>query len=439
MKVKLVPLYFKGEKDQEFDLQVKTLKDLLKEDAEFAEPVQLGASIPSADAVVFPKLVGQAYRELGNFKKIELPIIVLTSEFGTVSMWDWEIVSFLKAQGIRAFAPYDINLTRAVCRSIALKREMKNTKFLVFQDNPGEGMQASIFKRFFWWEDQCTSLIKEKFGVQIIKKSFQKLGQDAKNISEREAEQVLKERKIRSEGVAPESLKSAVKMFLAVKKELETEKNIGGVGMNCLNESFYSDTTPCLAWNLLFEEKELIWACEADTMSLLTKYLVYKTLNTPIMMSNVYPFLVGMAALKHERIKSFPQVEEPQNHILVAHCGYLGVVPQSFSTEWTLRPKVLEIVNENAIAIDARLPTGNLTLVKIDPTLTRMQVVEGTLEGYVQYPGSDCRNGALIRVPNGYKLMDSFYSHHNCLAVGHISEGIKIMTRVFGMKLENLT
>ena len=36
--------------------------------------------------------------------------------------------------------------------------------------------------------------------------------------------------------------------------------------------------------------------------------------------------------------------------ILAAHCGYLGVVPQPFATEWALRKKVLAIVNDNATA-----------------------------------------------------------------------------------------
>ena len=57
------------------------------------------------------------------------------------------------------------------------------------------------------------------------------------------------------------------------------------------------------------------------------------------------------------------------NSILVAHCGYLGVVPQSFSTEWNLKPKVLAIVNDNATAIDARLPEGPITLSKLHPKL----------------------------------------------------------------------
>lgn len=53
------------------------------------------------------------------------------------------------------------------------------------------------------------------------------------------------------------------------------------------------------------------------------------------------------------------------HHFLIVHCGYLGVLSPSFSTEWQLRPKVLAIVDANATAIDARLPVGDLTLAKL--------------------------------------------------------------------------
>ncbi|GAI29272.1 unnamed protein product, partial [marine sediment metagenome] len=49
-----------------------------------------------------------------------------------------------------------------------------------------------------------------------------------------------------------------------------------------------------------------------------------------------------LAVQKHEGIKDLPEVDEPENHILVVHCGYLGLLPKSFATEWTLRPKVLD-------------------------------------------------------------------------------------------------
>ena len=438
MKARLVPVYFEDERDDEFDRVFGNLKELLKDEAEFLEPVELGSRVPDADGVIFPKLVGKAFKEVQKFRKFKMPIIIATSEFGTVNMWDWEIVSFLKSQGIKPFTPYNVELTRIICRSLALKRIMPEQKFLVFQDNPGEGMQASIFKRFYWWEDACTNLIKEKFGITIEKRSFKKLGEAAKSISDDEAKDKLNSISIKTEGLDERALLSAIKIYLAITKEIEGDDSIAGIGINCLNESFYSDTTPCLAWNLLYEEKGLMWACEADTMSLLTKYLIHKTTQAPIMMSNIYPFLMGMAALKHEKIDKFPDVEEPENHMLVAHCGYLGIVPVSFSSSWVLRPRVLEIVNPNAIAIDARLPEGPLTLAKLHPGMEKIQVVEGELEGYVQYPGSDCRNGAVIRVQNGYRIMKSFYSHHNLLITGHRKEEIGIMAEAFDLEVEEV-
>ena len=61
---------------------------------------------------------------------------------------------------------------------------------MVFQDNPGEGFQASIFKRFYWWEDECTQRMFNKFGITIEKRSFKKLGAEAKQVPDREAEAV---------------------------------------------------------------------------------------------------------------------------------------------------------------------------------------------------------------------------------------------------------
>jgi hypothetical protein len=208
--------------------------------------------------------------------------------------------------------------------------------------------------------------------------------------------------------------------------------------MNCLNESAFSDTTPCLAWNMLYEERRLIWGCEGDTVSMLTMHMLHRALDVPIMMTNLYPFLMGQAALKHERIPHFPEVDEPENHVLAAHCGYLGVLPRSFSTEWQLRRKVLAIVDENATAIDARLPVGDLTLAKLDSTFDTMAVAEGALTGYAQYPGSDCLNGAVIRVRDGHTLMAKLPSHHSLLLTGHNLVGIRLAGKVLGFGVDEL-
>ncbi len=381
-----------------------------------------------------------------EFKKIPLPILVITSEFGTVSMWDWEINSYLRREGIEVIAPYNLHQARILCRALAVKADLKRARFIVYQDNPGEGFQAHIFKRFYWWEQECSTRMFDKFGITIEKRSFRALGAAARSIDDAEAEKVWNAWKTRlSIGPMPhKSLLSALKIYIKVKSEIEEAERgkagpIRGVGINCLNESQFSDTTPCLAWNMLYEERKLIWGCEADTVSMLTKYLLHASLGVPVMMTNMYPFLMGDAALKHERIPYFPDVEsEPGNHILAAHCGYLGVVPQSFATEWSLKKKVLAIVDENATAIDAKMPEGPMTLAKIESGFDRISVVEGELARYAQFENSDCLNGAVLRVKDGPALLNRLASHHYILTTGHNAEEIDLVASVFKLGVDRM-
>jgi L-fucose isomerase-like protein len=382
--------------------------------------------------------LGDAYRHLAEFKQISLPILIVTSEFGTLSMWDWEIASYLRGEGVETIAPYNLGQTQLLCRALSVRRILKQTKLLVFQDNPGKGFQASIFKRFYWWEDECTQRMVDRFGISLEKKSFKELATRAKGISDKDAETVIENREICTEGVSTRALNSAVKLYLAVKQELDQDKSIRGVGINCLNESHFSDTTPCLAWNLLYKEQGLLWGCEADTMSILSEFILHKSLGAPVMMTNLYPFLMGQAALKHEHIPEFPQVSEPEDCILVAHCGYLGVVPESFSTQWTLRPKVLAIVDDNATAIDARLPLGKITLAKLSPTLDRLTVIVGNLEGYAQYPDSHCLNGAVLRIKDGRRSIKRLDSHHYVILTGDHLESIGLIAKVFDLQVEEI-
>jgi L-fucose isomerase-like protein len=273
----------------------------------------------------------------------------------------------------------------------------------------------------------------------VIKKSFRELGAAAQAISDADADQTWAERKLPTDGLSSRAIRSAVKVYLAVRRDLDADPSIRAAGINCLNESHFSDTTPCLAWNMLYHERRLIWGCEADTMSMITKYILHKSLEAPIMMTNLYPFLLGSAALKHERIKSFPDVaSEPENHVLVAHCGYMGVIPHSFCTEWTLRKKVLAIVDDNASAIDARLPIGDVTLAKLHSAMDKLTVAEGELTGYAQFADSDCLNGGIIKVRDGRKFMNALASHHYLVLVGHQLVDIQFLGRVFGLSIEEI-
>ena len=439
MKARLIPLYFESLQDNEFDARLGDLHRLLDDKADFLKPQPLGALLPDADAVVFPQLLGEAYRSVDKYRTIDLPILVVTSEFGTMSMWDWEILDYLTAEGIDAIAPYSLDQTRRICNALCAKRALRGGKFLVFQDNPGEGAQASIFKRFYWWESQCVQRMLDKFGIVVEKKSFRRLGAEAKDISDERAAAVARHLSLPVADVPRESLSSAIKLYLAVKQHLKDDDTVRAVGINCLNESHFSDTTPCLAWNLLFQERRMIWGCEADIISMLTHFILHRSLDVPIMMTNLYPFLMGDAALKHERIERFPGVDDsPENHVLVAHCGYVGVIAQDFATEWTLRKKVLAMVDDNATVIDARLPTGDVTLAKLNTSMDTITIAEGVLEFYTGFTNSDCLNGGVIQIHDGHKLMRSLTSHHTLLMTGHHLPDIRNIAKVFGLEIEKI-
>lgn len=447
MKTIVQPLCFKEINQRErgeLTQQLGRLKTLYGEQAEFLAPILLGEKIPEeAQGVLFPQMIGAVFGYGEEIARIKLPVILMTSEFGTVEMWDWEIAAYLRENlhMDNVFTPYNTQMAKVILRAISSKHAMrKGGSFLIFQDSPGEGMQAEIFKRFFWWEKECIQSIQESFGVKLIFKSWKEVNEKAKLIEDNAAQKLLKERNGFPCTASKRAVMRAVKLYMAIRDIVNCEENILGVGSNCLNESFYADTTPCLAWNWLFEYDHILWACEGDLVSLLSETVLYSALCKPLMMTNLYPFLMGMAALKHEKIEQFPELQDSDNYALGVHCGYFGFAPQSFCTEWILRPKVLEIVNDEAVAVDCRMACGPVVLAKIHADLKKITVIEASIEEYVGYPGSDCRNGALIHYKHnsGHKVMERLSSHHAIVIQGDVASLILQIGRVYGMEVEIL-
>ncbi|MFA9379445.1 MAG: hypothetical protein ACERKO_00150 [Acetanaerobacterium sp.] len=450
MKARLLPLFFEEANEREraeYKAQLETIKTLYGDEAELLEPVLVGSVPPdSADAVLFPQMFGAVFAHRKELEGITLPIILLTSRFGTVEMWDWEIVAYLREElRLNVFAPYNQELARIILRAVGAKSAMRaGLKFLMFQDSPGEGMQANIFKRFYWWEQECTLRIQDAFGVEIVYCGWKSVNERAQAISDARALALWTERSVPTEGVPQQNILKAVKLYIAVRETIdEIERADGkgciqGVGANCLNESFHSETTPCLAWNWIYEYDHIIWACEGDTVTLISKFIIHSALRAPMMMTNIYPFLVGMAALAHEKISEFPKIDDPDNHALGVHCGYMGLVPQSFCTDWMMRPKVLEIVNDNAIVLDCRMKTGPVTMAKLHADMNKLTIIEAEIEDYAQYPGSDCRNGVILRYANhnGHRVMESLSSHHALIIAGDVTPMLLQLSRVYGFETE---
>ena len=446
MRAKVVPVYFYGRNDREvkeYEAQLERMRNLYGNEMELLDSIELGQEIPQdADTVLFPQLFGAVFRQRELIEKISLPILIITSEFGTVEMWDWEIVAWLRDELSKdVFFPYNTDMAKVILRAFAVRKVLKNgINFLMFQDDPGEGMQAYLFKKFFWWDESCTRQIEKAFGIHIVYKSWKEVNEKAARIEDSEAWSLWEARKVPQAGVDRESILKAVKLYMAVKAAVEEVGHVYGVGSNCLNESFHSCTTPCLAWNWIYEYDQIIWACEGDTVTMISEFIIHETLKAPMMMTNIYPFLIGMAALKHEKIQQVPDIEDPDNHALRVHCGYFGFAPQSFCSKWVMRPKVLEIVNKDAVVIDCEMEKGPVTMAKLRPDMKKITIIEAEIEDYVQYPGSDCRNGALLKYSNGcgHRVMESLSSHHAIIIRGRVTHLLQQMARVLDIETEVL-
>lgn len=441
MKPHLLPVHLEHEQTESFLIQLDHLKRLSGSLVEWLEPRHVGEWTPDeVSAIVVPDMSGLAYRLIDAFRAIKQPILVITSEFGTVSMWDWEIRDYLRRRGVDTIAPTSLQEYHDICRALGTKETLARSSMLAYQDDLGAGKQPDIFKRFYWWEDTCAADMHNAFGVNVERRSFRELAARAAAVSDERVEAAWSKlgRKVPMMGLSERARADALRLYVALGDELDETPGVIAAGINCLNESDTSNTTPCLAWNLLFEERGLMWGCEADLMSMLTQYITYESLRVPVMMSNLYPFLMSDAALKHEKIPYFPSVEEPQNHILAAHCGYFGVVPQSFATEWTLKSRVLEIVNQNSNAIDARFAEGPTTILKLASTMETLVLAPAVLTNYTQYENSDCLNGAVLRVENGYRFVENLPSHHAVLATGDLTRRLEVVAAIFGLSVQKV-
>jgi hypothetical protein len=438
---RILPVFLEDRPQPSFTRELDSLKLLAEDLVEWLEPVHIAnaARVP-ASAVVVPDMSGLAYRLRDEFAAISVPILVITSEFGTVSMWDWEIRDFLRRRGVDTVAPTSLQEFHDICRALAVRERLTSSTMLAYQDDLGAGKQPDIFKRFFWWEDECVDAMHDAFGVSVERRSYRELWAQARALPDEriEAELARAEIHVPFVGLARSARFDALRLKLAIADDLDATPGVIAAGINCLNESATSTTTPCLAWSMLFEERGLIWGCEADLTSMITKFLTYETLRAPVMMTNLYPFLMGDAALKHEKIPYFPERDEPQNHILAAHCGYFGIVPPSFATSFSVKPRVLEIVDENAHALDARFPEGDITIVKITSTMDALTVTPALLPEYEQYENSDCLNGAVLEVEDGYRYVEKLPSHHAVLAVGDIIRRLEVVSPVLGLAVEKI-
>ena len=107
-RAKILPLRFREINEREageYAEQLLKLRQIYGDVAEFLQPVTVGDAIPECDAIVFPQLIGAAYHYMDTLNAYNKVMVVITSQFGTVDMWDWELITYMRSHGLNVFSP----------------------------------------------------------------------------------------------------------------------------------------------------------------------------------------------------------------------------------------------------------------------------------------------------------------------------------------------
>ena len=192
MKARLVPLYFTSADDADFSTQSFALRGCWP-------PRPTLAPASAARASPCPQRKRSSFRRCwarpsaawtnsrpSGCRSWSSPPSSAPSRCGT-----GRSTSSCAPKGSPSSRPTTWSRPKAACRLLALSRELQGAKFIVYQDNPGEGFQASIFKRFYWWEDECTAAHRARSACEIVKRSFKDPGRRGQAIPDAEARRRL--------------------------------------------------------------------------------------------------------------------------------------------------------------------------------------------------------------------------------------------------------
>jgi len=76
---------------------------------------------------------------------------------------------------------------------------------------------------------------------------------------------------------------------------------------------------------------------------------------------------------------------------------------------------------------------GDAPISQIASDMQTLTVAPAVLTGYHQYQNSDCLNGAVLRVEDGYCFVEKLPSHHAILATGDLVRRLEVMSSVLGL------
>ncbi|MEB3764765.1 MAG: hypothetical protein GSR77_01160 [Desulfurococcales archaeon] len=208
-----------------------------------------------------------------------------------------------------------------------------------------------------------------------------------------------------------ESIRSAVRLYLAIKKLIE-EYNLDAATINCFAIAERLKVTPCLAVALLNSEG-IILGCEGDVPALLTVMANYFITGKPSFIGNT-SMITG-------------------NELVISHC----TIPLAMASSYKL---TTHFETGLGVSVSGRLPMGrNVVVSKLDPRKRALLVLDGKIRDSVPRYTRLCRTQLTIEFNRDIEdIIDAGVGNHLVVTLGTHSAPLRDLGRILGWKIISL-
>ena len=351
--------------------------------------------------------------------------------------WKWSCADLLRALGCKVHLIERNHEGVILLKAMAVKKFLAKSRMVVF------GKQ-----NFSWNAFAGAKGIEESLGLQLVVKSLADFRQAGEKYTDAELLDYWSKRQGRYLDDIPQKpeLVTALRTWFGIRDILDAEKAIG-FGVNCYGDLIIEGgrDMPCLA-QCLAREEGIIAACDGDFCAMTNMAMASWLLETPCMMSNLYPLHYVGALTEHfgDRLAADGKYASMEGNLArLAHCGYVGVVPPEMApngkarlTDWG---GTYELKRDGrGVGVDSDLaPKTEFTGIEIHFNGKDFLIVHGEVLESTRHPKMPhCESSALLRLDDLGHFIRHVSREHIVITYDDHRRDFQILADVLGLNVQ---
>lgn len=331
---------------------------------------------------------------LKAFGDLKEPYYLLTYGTNNSLAASLEIMHFINKHGMKGEVLHgDSQYLISRFQALGTKKEHAPAKY-----------RLGIFGHPSDWLISCDvdrEKVREVFDVDLVDVNMNEIV----DLYEKEPEEL--DPKFENSGFDRKEMVKAYRLYKALEKTV-AKYNLNGFTIRCFDLLTSIGTTACLGLALFNATNDKIAACEGDVPAMLAMFLAKNELGLPAFQANP------------------SRIDVSKGQIVLAHC----TLPLNMCDGYKF-----ETHYESGIGVSLRgnVPTGDVTVFRIDSTMSEFFVEDGYLEKDLTEQHL-CRTQVVIDLPHLDKVLTHPMGNHEMILRGHNADKITAILEAKGLK-----